>query len=67
VKVVFKRWWSCSVHGECTAQAYSVCLGVEPLVRSRNIAPEAGGILISDAETKIETQKINSNKSQVKK
>jgi len=29
--------------------------------------PEAGGILISDAKNKIETEKVNSNKSQMGK
>jgi len=42
--------------------------GAEPLVRSSGgKAPEAVGILISHDKNKIETEKINSNRSQLEK
>jgi len=72
VKVVLNRRRSCGVHGERGARAYSGDLGAEPPVGSRGKAPhqgvrgpcpEAGGILISNAKNKIETE----NKSQMEK
>jgi len=39
VKVVFKRWPSCGVHGKRGARAYSRGLGAEPSVGSRGKTP----------------------------
>jgi len=49
VKIVFKRWQSCGVHGKRRVQAYSWGPGAKPLMRGE--AP-AGVILISDAKNK---------------
>jgi len=74
VEVVFKRWRSCDVHA--STNLYSGGLEEElsvgsakPLVmRSKESPTEAGGILISDAVNKTETEKIKySNKCQTEK
>jgi len=74
VKAVSKSWRSCGVHGKRRAQAYSGGLGAEPLwgPGAKNLVRgsktnEAGGILTSDAKTKIKTEKINAIKSQMEK
>ena len=60
VKVVFNRWRSCGVYGERGARAYSVSLRAEPQVGSRGKAfdqgPEAGGILIYVAKTRLKLE-----------
>ena len=58
VKVGFKTW---QMHGKCRAVwgLSAPGQGGKP--------PEVGGILMYDAKNKIETEKINSNKSYMKK
>jgi len=64
VKVVFRRWRSCGVHGWRGTRVYSGGLGADPQWSSavkpcqKGFAtPEADGILISDPKTRLKLKR----------